>query len=86
MTRKAKKIEESFARASRYCLTNQDYSKKSDDELRFILRDASEAADAMRGWDDAAEAKYLEQIDDAATVLAERARDRAHSLVSGDVK
>lgn len=55
-------------------LTNQNYFSKSDDELRFILRDASEAAEAMRHFDRAAECKYLEQIDDAATVLAQRVR------------
>jgi hypothetical protein len=57
-------------------LTNQNYFSKSDDELRFILRDASEAADCARGFDDRAESKYLEQIDDATTVLAQRARSR----------
>jgi hypothetical protein len=76
-------------------LTNQNYFQKSDDELRVILRDASEAADCARGmtpyspggrFRENTESKYLEQIDDAATVLAQRARSRAHDLVSGDVK
>ena len=51
-------------------LTNQHFVDKTPAELLYILRDAREAADAMRGWDAVAEAKYLEQIDDAATVLA----------------
>jgi hypothetical protein len=51
-------------------LTNQSYVTKSAAELFYILKDAREAADAMRGFDPKAEAKYLEQIDDAASVLA----------------
>jgi hypothetical protein len=45
---------------------------KSEAELRYILTDAREAADAMRGHDAAAEAKYLDQINDAATELGYR--------------
>lgn len=51
-------------------LTNQHFVTKTPAELLYILRDAREAADAMRGWNAEAEAKYLEQLDDAATVLA----------------
>jgi hypothetical protein len=57
-------------RKMRLTLTNQSYVTKSAAELLYILRDAREAADAMRGFDPKAEAKYLEQIDDAASVLA----------------
>jgi hypothetical protein len=42
---------------------------KSDAELQYILKDASEAARAMRGYDSTAEAKYLDQINDASTEL-----------------
>jgi hypothetical protein len=55
-------------------LTNQTYFNKTDTELRYILKDASEAAAAVRSFDTHAEAKYLEQICDASTVLASRAR------------
>jgi hypothetical protein len=50
-------------------LTNQQYWKKSEAELRFIIADAGEAAINMRGFDEVAEAKYLDQANDAATVL-----------------
>ncbi len=48
------------------------YSRKTTAQLLYILRDASEAAVAMRGMDATAEAKYLDQANDAATVLARR--------------
>ena len=48
------------------------YRRKSDAELQYIARDAAEAAIAMHGWDGAAEAKYLDQVNDASTVLYER--------------
>jgi hypothetical protein len=50
-----------------------DYRKKPDEELRYIIQDASEAAVAMRGHSPAAELKYLDQVNDATTVLYERA-------------
>jgi hypothetical protein len=50
-----------------------DYRKKTDEQLQFIMKDASEAARAVRGLDARAEAKYLDQINDASTVLYERA-------------
>ncbi len=54
-------------------LKGHPYHNKSDDELQYIVRDAREAADAFRGWDDKAECKYLDQINDACTVLGYRA-------------
>lgn len=42
---------------------------KTDRELRYIIKDAGEAARAMRGHDPVAEAKYLDQVNDAATEL-----------------
>jgi hypothetical protein len=53
----------------------------SDAQLQYILRDAHEAALCMRGLDDVAECKYLDQVNDAATVLhyrknLERKRDQ----------
>jgi hypothetical protein len=54
----------------------QKYRAKSDAELLYIARDAHEAAEAMRGHSPQAEAKYLDQVNDACTVLGERTRDR----------
>jgi hypothetical protein len=50
------------------------YHALSDATLRYIARDASDAAHAMRHHDPAAECKYLDQVNDAATVLAHRRR------------
>jgi len=48
------------------------YRRKTDAELRYIIKDAGEAARAMRDHDPIAEAKYLDQCNDAGTVLNER--------------
>lgn len=55
----------------------EEYREKSDAELRYIMKDAGEAARAQRGM--TSEAKYLDQVNDAATVLYERkmAREKA---------
>jgi hypothetical protein len=49
-----------------------DYKRKTEDELRFIMKDAAEAAECMKGMDPKAEAKYLDQVNDAATELYRR--------------
>lgn len=51
-----------------------DYRKKSDAELRYILKDAGEAAQAMREIDRNAECKYLDQVNDACTELHRRGK------------
>lgn len=56
------------------------YRSKTDAELHFIIKDAHEAADAVRGHDPVAEAKYLDQINDACTTL--NARRQGRSLAS----
>lgn len=48
------------------------YRQKTEAELRYIQRDANEAAQAMKGWNPQAEAKYLDQVNDASTVLYQR--------------
>lgn len=58
------------------------YHNKTDAELRFIQKDAYEAAQAMRGHDDQAEAKYLDQLNDASTVLAYRLRHGAAAVLT----
>lgn len=50
-------------------IPNHPYHNKTDDELRYIIKDASEAARAMRGVNPASESKYLDQVNDASTVL-----------------
>jgi hypothetical protein len=49
------------------------YHAKTDAELRYIVKDASEAAQAAQGMGKL-ETKYNDQINDAATVLGYRAR------------
>lgn len=56
---------------------DMDYSKKTSAELNYILKDAREAANNMRGFDAKAEAKYLDQINDACTELARRMKRAA---------
>jgi|SRR6185312_485408 len=64
-------------------LQGHPYHQKSDAQLRFIQRDASEAAQNMRGMDAKAEGKYLDQVNDASTVLGYRSRGgRDFSVVS----
>ncbi len=48
------------------------YHLKSDAELLYIQRDAHKAAVAMRDHDTVAECKYLDQVNDASTVLCYR--------------
>jgi hypothetical protein len=60
-------------------IPNHPYHSKDDRALRYIIRDAGEAARNMRGLDFIAECKYLDQINDAATVLRYRANARAVS-------
>lgn len=55
-------------------LPAHEYHKKSDFALRFIIKDAGEAARNMRGMDYTAECKYLDQINDAQTVLNYRSK------------
>lgn len=55
-------------------LPGHAYHDKNDAELRFIVKDAHEAACAVRSHDARAEAKYLDQINDACTILNWRRR------------
>lgn len=54
-------------------LKGHRFHSLSDAALQFIIKDAREAAECMNGLCDAAEAKYLDQINDACTVLGYRA-------------
>lgn len=55
-------------------LKGHAYHAKSDAELHYIIRDASEAARAMQGHSPGAEGKYLDQANDASTILGHRRR------------
>lgn len=50
-------------------LADHPYHSKSYAELKYIIKDAGEAAIAMRGHSPASEAKYLDQVNDACTIL-----------------
>ena len=53
-------------------LKGHQYHTKSDEQLRYIIKDAAAAANAMREVDLTAECKYLDQVNDACTILAWR--------------
>lgn len=55
-------------------LRGHDFHTKSNEQLRFIAKDAAEAARAMRGHSPQSEGKYLDQVNDASTVLGFRQR------------
>lgn len=50
-------------------LKGHPWHKKSDAELHYIVKDASAAAKAMRGHNAQAENKYLDQANDASSIL-----------------
>lgn len=58
-------------------VTRTRYHDKTDAELAYIAKDAFEAANAMKSiGNDAAECKYLDQLNDASTEQALRAVQR----------
>lgn len=54
--------------SQRHALEGHDYHRKTNSELEYIGKDAHKAAQAMRDHNPTAEAKYLDQANDAATV------------------
>jgi len=64
---------------TRMPLDGHPYHNKSDAELKYIIKDAGEAAQAMRGQDSKAENKYLDQVNDASTILAYRQKLQKNS-------
>ena len=69
-----KVMEAKVDRRARVPIAGHPYHKKSSHALRYIIKDAGEAAKAMQGHDKRAEAKYLDQVNDASTVLYYRSR------------
>jgi hypothetical protein len=61
--------------SQRHPLEGHEYHRKSDAELTYIGKDAHKAAEAMKGHNEKAEAKYLDQANDAATVRHFRKRN-----------
>jgi hypothetical protein len=57
-------------------LKGHAYHTKTHAELKYIQKDASEAAKANKGRD--AELKYLDQVNDASTVLHYRSKGGKH--------
>ncbi len=60
--------------AGKMPLAGHDYHQKTNAELNFIAADAHAAAKAMQGWNPEAEGKYLDQVNNASTVLGYRQR------------
>jgi hypothetical protein len=54
--------------SQRHPLEGHEYHKKTDAELKYIAKDAHEAAEAMKSHNTAAENKYRDQANDSATV------------------
>lgn len=77
--RAEKKLEEAQINegrpSQRHPLEGHEYHRKSDAELTYIGKDAHKAAEAMKGHNSKAEAKYLDQANDAATVRHFRKRN-----------
>jgi len=55
-------------------IKGHEYHTKTNAELNYIIKDAGKAAIAMKGHDPKAEAKYLDQVNDASTVLHYRSK------------
>lgn len=50
-------------------LDGHPYHSKTNEELLYIIKDARDAANNMAGFNYTAESKYLDQINDAVTIL-----------------
>jgi hypothetical protein len=55
-------------------LKGHAYHALSLAQLRYIIKDAGEAALAMRDHSPAAEEKYLDQVNDASTIIFYRSK------------
>ena len=60
-------------------MPDHPYHDKTDQQLKYIMKDASEAAKAMKDHSPKAESKYLDQVNDAATILAYRKKIQNNS-------
>jgi len=67
-------------------LKGHAYHTLPDNKLYYIIKDAGEAALAMKGHSPDAEAKYLDQINDASTVLGYRKKGGKQVTADKDKK
>jgi hypothetical protein len=67
-------------------LKGHEYHYKPDNQLHYIMKDAHEAAQNMKGHNPQAEGKYLDQVNDAATVLGYRKRGGKQLVKKEDLK
>ena len=74
MSEEVEQIEEGRP-SQQHPIEGHEYHKKSDAELRYIMKDAGTAAKAMKDHSPRAESKYLDQVNDASTVLSFRQRN-----------
>ena len=61
-------------------LENERFWELPEASLRYIIKDARAAAEAMKGLNPKKEGKYLDEVNDAATVLYWR---REHAANGG---
>ena len=73
-TKSSSSKEMYYEESSHTPLKGHPYHHHSDEQLRFIAKDAEEARKNMQGFDSKAEGKYADQINDAHTVLGYRQR------------
>lgn len=64
-------------------IPGHDYHKRSDAELRYIIKDAGEAASAAQSMGKL-ETKYNDQVNDAATVIGYRDRGGKQDIAAAD--
>jgi hypothetical protein len=76
MYNKHRKVNESVSQLDevRMPLQGHPYHDKTDDQLKYIIKDAGEAARAQKGM--SSEGKYLDQVNDATTVLYHRKKQQ----------
>lgn len=65
-------------------LKGHPFHTKTDEELRYIIKDAGEAARAMQGHSPRSEGKYLDQMHDAGTVLRYREKGGKREVAAQD--
>lgn len=58
-------------------LIGHAYHRMSDAQLAFVIKDAGEARECMRGLNVVAENKYADQVNDACTILNHRRTRKA---------
>jgi hypothetical protein len=72
-----------IARARGGLLKGHPYHDKTDAQLRYIVKDAGEAARSMKGMNEKAEGKYLDQVNDASSILHARTKGDRKARKSG---